>query len=159
MRVPSQVDLVSEFVQFAAADGAGKTLRGQVGKQRVVGALTAADDWGKNLELGAVGKFEDSVDNLLRGLALNDGPIDRAMWNADAGIEQTEVVVDLGNGSDGGTRVAGGRLLINGDRGRKTLNEVDIGFVHLTEELTGIGRQRLDVAALAFGVDRVECKR
>ncbi|CAB4548636.1 unannotated protein [freshwater metagenome] len=78
------------------------------------------------------------------------------MGNADAGIEQTEVVVDLGDRSDGGTRIAGGRLLIDGDRGRKTLDEVDIGLVHLAEELTGIGRQRLDVAALAFGVDRVK---
>ena len=40
-----------------------------------------------------------------------------------------------------------------------TITEVYVGFVHDAEELAGIGRQRLDVAALAFGVDRVERER
>ncbi|CAB4942539.1 unannotated protein [freshwater metagenome] len=78
------------------------------------------------------------------------------MRNADARIEQSEVVVDLGDRSDGGTGVAGGRLLIDRDRGRKALDEIDIGLVHLAKELAGIGRKRLDVAALTFGVNRVE---
>ena len=81
------------------------------------------------------------------------------MRNADTRIEKAEVVVDLGDRANGGTRVARGRLLIDGDRGRQTLDEVDIGLVHLPQELTGIGRQRLDVTALAFGVDRVERQR
>ena len=116
--ITSKFDLVSEFVQFAVDDGSGKALRCQVGKQRVVGALTAAHYWGQHLELGAIGKFKDSIDDLLRGLTLNDRPVDRTMRNADAGIEQSEVVVDLGNGSDGRTGVARGRLLIDRNRGR-----------------------------------------
>jgi hypothetical protein len=36
---------------------------------------------------------------------------------------------------------------------------VDIRFFHAIEELAGIRRQRLDIAALAFGVDRVENER
>ena len=40
--------------------------------------------------------------------------------------------------------------------GREALDEVDVGLVHLAEELAGVGRQRLDVAALALGEDRVE---
>ena len=40
--------------------------------------------------------------------------------------------------------------------GRQPLDEVDVGLVHLAEELAGVGRQRLDVAALALGEDRVE---
>ena len=88
-------------MQFAVDDGAGKALRGQVGKQRVVGALTAAHNRRQHLELGAIGKFKDSVDNLLWGLTLNDRPIDRAMRNTDARIEKAEVVVDLGDGSYG----------------------------------------------------------
>jgi hypothetical protein len=48
------------------------------------------------------------------------------------------------------------RLLVDRDRRRQALDEVDVGLVHLAEELAGVGRQRLDVAALALGVDRVE---
>jgi len=33
---------------------------------------------------------------------------------------------------------------------------VDIGLRHQLEELAGIGRQRFDIAALAFGIDGVE---
>ncbi len=36
---------------------------------------------------------------------------------------------------------------------------IDVGLLHPLEELPGVGRQRLDVAALAFGVDRVEGER
>ena len=40
--------------------------------------------------------------------------------------------------------------------GRQALDEVDVGLVHLAEELPGVGGERLDVAALALGEDRVE---
>ena len=79
--------------------------------------------------------------------------------HADAGEEQAEVVVDLGDGADRGARVARGRLLVDRDGRRQALDEVDVGLVHLAEELAGVGRQRLDVAALALGVDRVERQR
>src|SRR5471032_200821 len=36
---------------------------------------------------------------------------------------------------------------------------IHIGFFHHRKELAGIRRQRFDVAALAFGVDRVERER
>ena len=49
-----------------------------------------------------------------------------------------------------------GRLLVDRDRRREALDEVDVGLVHLAEELAGVRRQRLDVAALALGEDRVE---
>ena len=49
-----------------------------------------------------------------------------------------------------------GRLLVDGDRRREPLDEVDVGLVHLAEELPGVGGERLDVAALALGEDRVE---
>ena len=36
---------------------------------------------------------------------------------------------------------------------------VDVGLLHLLEELPGVGGERLDVAALALGVDGVEGER
>jgi hypothetical protein len=38
----------------------------------------------------------------------------------------------------------------------QALDEVDVGLVHLPEELPRVRRQRLDVAPLALGEDRVE---
>ena len=84
---------------------------------------------------------------------------DRAVRPAGAGEQQAQVVVDLGDGADGRARVAVGRLLVDRDRRRQALDEVDVGLVHLAEELARVGRQRLDVAALALGEDRVEGQR
>jgi len=40
--------------------------------------------------------------------------------------------------------------------GDRPLDEVDVGLVHLPEELTRVGAERLDIAALTLGKDRVE---
>ena len=102
---------------------------------------------------------EHLVDDLVGGLAGDRLAADVAVRVADARPQQAQVVVDLGDGADRRPRVARGRLLVDRDRRRQTLDRVDVGLVHLAEELAGVGGQRLDVAALALGVDRVERER
>src|SRR5215469_10204291 len=75
---------------------------------------------------------------------------------ADAGEQQAQVVPDLSYGADGGTRVVRGALLVDRDRWREAVDVVDVGLVHLTQELARVGRKRLDVAPLALGEDRIE---
>ncbi len=77
----------------------------------------------------------------------------------DSRVEQTQEIVDLGRRGDGRAGIAGGVLLANRYGRRDAPYFVDIGFFHALEELPRIGRQRLHVAALAFGVDRVEDER
>ena len=43
--------------------------------------------------------------------------------------------------------------------GADAVDAIDVGLLHPLEELPGVGRQRFDVAALPFGVDRVEGER
>ena len=43
--------------------------------------------------------------------------------------------------------------------GREAVDVVDVRLLHEPEELAGVGGERLDVAALALGVDRVERER
>ncbi len=78
------------------------------------------------------------------------------MRDADAGEEQAQVIVDLGDGADGRARVVGGALLVDRNGRGETFDVVHIRFLHLAEELAGVGRERLDVAALALGKDGVE---
>ena len=78
---------------------------------------------------------------------------------AAAGVEEAEVVVDFGCGGDGGARIARGVLLLDGDGGGEAVDEVDVGLLDALEELAGVGGERFDVAALAFGVDGVEGER
>ena len=81
------------------------------------------------------------------------------MGRAHRGVEQAQVVVDLGDGSDGGAGAAAGGLLLDGDGRAKALDRVHVGPLDLIEELAGIGGERLDVAALSLGIDGVEGKR
>jgi len=39
-------------------------------------------------------------------------------------------------------------FLVDGDGRGQPLDEIDVGLVHLPEELPGVGRQRLDIPAL-----------
>ena len=80
------------------------------------------------------------------------------MGRAEIRIEDAEKVVGLGHGADGRARVAGVAFLLDGNRGRKAGDLFDFGLGHLLDELAGIRRERLDVAALAFGVDRLKRK-
>ena len=77
---------------------------------------------------------------------------------ADARKEQSEVVVDLRDRADGRARVVARRLLVDRDGRREAVDLVDVRLVHLAEELARVRRERLDVAALALGVDGVEGK-
>ena len=78
---------------------------------------------------------------------------------ADPGEQQAQVVVDLGDRADRRARVARRRLLVDRDRRREALDGVDVGLLHLPEELARVRREGLDVAALALGVERVEGER
>ena len=119
-------------------------------------ALAAADHRGEHLEPGALVKLEHPVHDLLRCLPGDRAAADRAVRLAGPGEQQPQVVVHLGDRADGGPRVAARGLLVDGDGGRQAVDEVDVGLVHLAEELPGVGGQRLDVPPLALGEDRVE---
>ena len=147
---------VGEGDDLAVDAGAGEALGLQLGEEVDVLALAGAHDRGEHLEAGALGQLEEPVDDLLRALPGDRLAAHRAVRAAGAREEQAQVVVDLGDGADGGARVAVGGLLVDRDRRRQPLDEVDVGLVHLAEELPGVGGQRLDVAALALGEDRVE---
>src|SRR5690349_19738812 len=66
------------------------------------------------------------------------------------------MVVDFGDRPDGRARVPAGALLIDRDGRREPVDLVDVGLLHLPEELAGIGAQALDVPALALRIDRIE---
>jgi hypothetical protein len=46
--------------------------------------------------------------------------------------------------------------LLDRDGRRQTVDQIDVRLLHLFEELAGVGRERLDIAALPFRIDRVE---
>ena len=121
--------------------------------------LAGANHRREHLEADALLHGEHLIDDLLRGLPGDALAADRAVRGAGPGVEQSQVVVDLGDGADRGARVAVGGLLIDRYRRGQALDEVDVGLVHLAQELPGVGAQRLHVAALPLGENGVEGQR
>ena len=149
-------DLLLEAAQLAVDLHAREALLAQLLEELAVLALAAADDRRQHHELRALGQHHHLVDDLLGRLRLDRAAAVVAVRMADPGPEQPQVVIDLGDGADGRARVAAGGLLVDRDRRREPLDRVHVGLVHLAEELPRVGRQRLDVAALALRVDGVE---
>jgi hypothetical protein len=111
-------------------------------------------------QLGALGHGQHGIDHLryrLRGQRVVR--VVDAVRGADARVQQAQVVVDLGHGAHGRTRVVRGGLLLDGDRRRQAFDHVHVRLFHQLQELARIGRQRLDIAALALRVQGVERQR
>ena len=152
-------DLLLELAQLAVDLHAREALAAQLGQLLAVLALAPAHDRRHDHEPRALVQAHDLVDDLLRRLRGDRPPAVEAVRLADPRPQQAQVVVDLRDRADRRARVARRRLLVDRDRRRQPLDRVHVRLVHLPQELTRVGAQRLDVAALALGVDRVERQR
>ena len=154
-----QLRCLGQRVDHAVDPHPGIALRLQVRQQVDVLSLALPDHRREHLEAGAFRHLQHPVDHLLWRLLRDRLATDRAMRVADPGEQQPEIVVDLGDGADGGSRVPGGGFLVDRDRRRQSLDEVDVRLVHLAEELPGVGGQGLDIAPLPLGEDGVKGER
>ena len=151
-------DLLLEQPLLAVHLHAREAVGAQLLEHVLVLALAVAHDRRVDRELRPLGQLEHLVDDRLLRLARDRAPADRAVRPADARVEQPQVVVDLRHRADGRARVARRRLLVDGDRRREAVDRVDVGLLHHLQELARVRGERLDVAALPLGVDRVEGK-
>ena len=154
-----EVDVARQTHGFAVDECASVAIGRQRGQQLLELAFLAVDDGRQHLEARALRVLQERVDHLLWRLAADRLAAHRAVGFADAGEQQAQVVVDLRDGANGRARVAVRRFLVDRHSRAEALDEVDVRIVHLAEELARIGAQRLHVAALAFGEQRVEGDR
>jgi hypothetical protein len=149
-------DLLVEAAQLAVDQDPRVALEAELLEQFPVLAFAPAHDGRHHHEFRRLLEGHQPVDDLLLGLTGDLRPALGAVRGPDPCPEQPQVVVDLGHGADRRARVARGRLLVDRDRRREAFDRVDVRLLHQAEELARVGGQRLDVAALPLGVDRVE---
>ena len=95
-----------------------------------------------------VDRFRRVVAYRLRGLTVEQ--------LSRAGKQQLQVIVQLGHRADRAAAGAHRVGLVDGNRRRHAVDTIDRRAVHAVEELPRIRTEGLDVAALPFGIQRVE---
>ena len=80
------------------------------------------------------------------------------MWMANTSIQQSHIVVNLGNCSYRRAWIMCRSLLIDRYSRREPIDVVDIWLFHFIQELTSISGQRFYITALSFSKDGVEGK-
>src|SRR5258708_25533613 len=145
-----------EVVHLAVDAAAGVAFLPDIFDLLAVLAVAAANYGRQELDAGSFWQLQNSVDYLLHGLLRNLPPAVRAVRAAYACVEEAQIIIDFGDRANRGARVAAGGLLVNRNCRAKTLNVVDVGLVHLAEELAGVSGERFYVAALTFGVEGIE---
>ena len=119
-------------------------------------ALAAPDHRRQQLQAGALGQGHDLVHHLVHGLTGDLPAAFGAVGNADPGVEQTQVIVNLRHSSYRGSGVAVGGFLVDGDGRGQTVDLLHVRLFHLAQELTGIGGQGFHISALALRVNGIE---
>ena len=151
-----RIDLVDLAVDAHAHEPLGPQLEDELD----LFALAVDHRRREDHQLRFLGKRQNGVDHLRdrHRLELLLGMI-RAVRLADARVEQPQIIVNLGDRTDRRARIVRGRLLLDRNRRRQTLDQIDVGLFHQLQELPGVRRERFDVAALPLGVEGVERQR
>ena len=154
-----QLDLLGQIVQIsvnaypdiAAASGVVQYLH--------MLAFSAPHNRRQKLDLCPLRQSHQSIHDLIYGLLRNDLATFRTVGNPHPGIKQTEIIIDLRHCSHRGAGIPVGRLLIDGDGRRQSLDIIHIRLLHLSQKLSGVRRQRLHVSPLPLCVNRVKGER
>ena len=144
------------LLQLAVDTDGEEALAAHLLEQLAIVALTAAHQRGQDEDAPSGIVVPNHVDDLLLGILHHGLAGHIAVGTTGTGKEQTQVVVNLSGGANGGTGILVGGLLLNADDGRQTRYLVDIGTLQAAQEVAGVGREGLNVPALALGKDGVE---
>ena len=151
-----QTDFLGELIQVPVDPDADIAGPSRLGNDLFVLSLPPSHNRGEHLQAALLRQRHKDVHHLVYRLAPDLTTAFRTVHDAAPRVQQTEIIIDLRHGSYRGSRVMVGRLLINGNGRRKSLDALDLRFFHLPEELPGIAGQGFHISALAFRVDRIK---
>ena len=127
-----------------------------LGKDFLMLATSAAHQRREQHRFRSCGQFEQPLFNLFGGLLLDWLATVGTMRCPETSHHQAEIVVDLRDRRDGAARILVAGALIDTKRRLEPLDQIDIGTLHLVQELTGVDGQAFDELALALCEYRVK---
>ena len=157
--VAVELHAVGDLSQLPVDADGEEALLTELLEELFVMPLTLLDDGGQEEDLLSLIALEEELQDLLLGIAHHGLAREVRYSGTCACIEEAEEVVDLRDGPDGRAGIAVRGLLLNRYDGAETCDLIDIRALETsTKEASGIGAERLDIAALALSVDGVECQ-
>ena len=157
--VAVHLHLVGNLFNLAIHAHFQESLLGHLLEQFAVVALAALHQGCENHNVAAAVFRGDDFQDFLFAVLHHGLAADSTVSLADAGIEQTQQVVGVGQGAHRGARVVASALLLNGDDRRETLDKVHVWPLHISNEMPRVCREGLHVAALSLGMDGVKRQR
>ena len=110
-----QLDLFGKLVETAVnTDSYVSALAGTL-KNLGVFSLSSADNRSQQLDLGPLRQLHNLIHHLVNGLLANLSSALGTVGDTDSGIKKPHIIINFRNGTDCGTRVPVGRLLVNGN--------------------------------------------
>ena len=128
----------------------------QLGEHEIEIFAVDLEDRRAQLDLGAVRQRQDGLEDLARRAARRRLAGAGAVRLRDRRKQQVQIARDVGHRPHGRARIVRERLLLDRDDRRQAEDEVDVRLGDLGDEALGEAGERLHVAALSLGVDRVE---
>ena len=145
-----------DLIHLAVDAQPRKALRAQLVEQIQLLALALHHQRRKDHDLRAFRQFQHMVHHLPHALRLQHQVVLRAIGVAGAREQQAQVIVNLGDGADGGARVVRSGFLLDGDGGRQALDQIHIRLFHQLQKLPRVGGKRFHIAPLPLGIQGVK---
>ena len=127
-------------------------------EELLVVSLTVTHQWGKDVDALSFIVFQDEVQYLLFGVLHHLLAREVGIGIAGTGKEQTQVVVHFGGGAHGGAWILVRGFLLDGDNRAQSRYLVHVRTLQVSQEVAGVCRKSLDIAALPLGKDGIECQ-
>ena len=151
-----RTDLLCQVIQDPIHPDTGKALLPGILEHLLMLALFPPDDGRQDDKPRPLPQGLDPIHDLVDGLPVDLLAALGAVGSAHSGPQKPQIVVDLRHRAHRGAGVLGGGFLVNGDGRGKALNGIHIRFVHLPQELAGVGAEALHIPPLSLGIDGIK---
>ena len=151
-----EVGLVRDVDRLAIDDKRAAAFLADVGEDDIEVLAVQLEHRRAQLDLGSLGQGENRLENLARRAARRRLARTWTVRLADRREQQIQVAGDVRHRAHGRPWVVGDGLLLDRDHRGQTEDEVDVRLGDVRDESLGVARERLHVATLALGIDRVE---
>src|SRR5712692_6400241 len=134
----------------------GEAELARAGQDVLVKSLAAAHHRRQKGNLLIAEVLADAIEHLAAALHRQRLSTVDAVLHAGFGVQQAQVMGNLGYRSDSRIAATAAHALLDRHRRREAGQQIDVGSSHDLDELARIGRQTVNVAALPLSVDDVK---